>query len=475
MDQHSSSQYASLLFTHDPYSVVDDFWSSPYKRKVFEECSVKTGNYTSHTPCENYGNVGFVLQYNFTALHIAPLFTSLAYEAIIKSTVDDERYKIEVTLDPLPMTAVEGGFGKAEDAFSAWLLVVSSFPFISGAFATFVVTERQSKAKHLQTVAGVNPVAYWLSTYMWDMMNYQIPLWITVTLMFAFDVNILTATDQGVFWGILSLLILYGPASASFTYCITFAFTSPSLCNLCVMIMGFMIGIAGPLTCFILIILAYEPGNERPHFLKAAKILTWFLRFTPPFCLGKGLFNAINIEVFGLIEGDLELNVWSEPILLYEVIFLALQSFVYLIIAVQLDKWSSNPHILAIYQRLLSILKCKVIQGDSKNCDESGHLLSDDLDVIEEERRVLSGEIKGDRIVIKQLTKVYDNGKVAVNGMSLGIAPGECFGLLGINGAGKVGNHQFGKSVTSLVKSAYVSYGITDNYHGYVDRRISSY
>jgi ATP-binding cassette, subfamily A (ABC1), member 3 len=37
-------------------------------------------------------------------------------------------------------------------------------------------------------------------------------------------------------------------------------------------------------------------------------------------------------------------------------------------------------------------------------------------------------------IVIKKMSKIYGNGKVAVNNLSLGIHYGECFGLLGING-----------------------------------------
>jgi ATP-binding cassette subfamily A (ABC1) protein 12 len=56
--------------------------------------------------------------------------------------------------------------------------------------------------------------------------------------------------------------------------------------------------------------------------------------------------------------------------------------------------------------------------------------------VIAEEQRVLNGEANGDPIVLSQLRKVYSNGKVAVNSLSLGIKAGECFGLLGINGAG---------------------------------------
>lgn len=42
-------------------------------------------------------------------------------------------------------------------------------------FASFVVVERESKAKHLQTVAGVQPTAYWLATLLWDSINYTIP------------------------------------------------------------------------------------------------------------------------------------------------------------------------------------------------------------------------------------------------------------------------------------------------------------
>jgi ABC-type uncharacterized transport system ATPase subunit len=51
-----------------------------------------------------------------------------------------------------------------------------------------------------------------------------------------------------------------------------------------------------------------------------------------------------------------------------------------------------------------------------------------------EQERVLSGESQDD-IVIQQLRKQFDDGKVAVQDISLGIQPGECFGLLGVNGA----------------------------------------
>jgi len=42
-----------------------------------------------------------------------------------------------------------------------------------------------------------------------------------------------------------------------------------------------------------------------------------------------------------------------------------------------------------------------------------------------------------DAVVLRQLTKVFDNSFLAVDRLSVGIPRGECFGLLGVNGAGK--------------------------------------
>ena len=344
----------------------------------------------------------------------------------------DTSYSIECTIAPFPITRVEQGFGEAEDAFSAWFLVVLSFPFITAAYGSFVVTERESKAKHLQSVAGVSPSSYWLSTFFWDILNYQIPLWIVVMLMFAFDVSVLTTKDRNVFSGVLTLLILYGPASASFTYCISFLFTSPGLCGMFIIIFGFLIGMGGPMTCFILTLLGNDPAGKKENFLTAVKVITWILRFTPPFCLGNGLFRAINIFLYLFLDGDLEASAWSEPILLYDVIFLAWQGVIYLWLAMQIDRFYTNPHAVAMWKKFVSVISLRFLWNQSDQSDyEITVALPEDSDVIREQERVLSGDANEDLIIVKQLTKVYDTGKVAVNNLNLAIPPGECFGLLG--------------------------------------------
>ncbi len=74
-----------------------------------------------------------------------------------------------------------------------------------------------SKAKHLQTVAGVKPSAYWLSSFAWDVMNYQFPLWIVITLMYALGVDSFTTTENNIRGATICIMILFGPAIAGFT------------------------------------------------------------------------------------------------------------------------------------------------------------------------------------------------------------------------------------------------------------------
>jgi hypothetical protein len=430
-ESYGATQYGALFFTHDRSSVLDDFQSSLYSDAVVEVCRSRNGNYTSIENCNDYQGIGYVVQYNYTALHVAPLYQSLADEALVREALDASDFEIKCTIAPLPITKKESQYGKAEDAFSAWFLVVLSFPFISGAFASFIVAERESKAKHLQTVAGVKPIAYWLSTFLWDVLNYQIPMWITVMLMFAFNVDVLTTSQRDVLSGILVVLCLYGPATAGFTYCITFAFSSASLCNMFVILAGFLIGMGGPLACFILLLLGINPLDEKPNLIDIANIIQWVLRFNPSFCLGNAIFKCINIELFAFLAGDYNLSVWTKQVMLYEIIFLGCQTIGYMALAIQLDRWSTNPRILSIWQSFLSIITFQFISKRRRNHSVETISLPDDDDVLNEQDRVLSGQANDDLIVISQLTKIYDTGKKAVDNISLGIPAGECFGLLG--------------------------------------------
>jgi ATP-binding cassette, subfamily A (ABC1), member 3 len=163
-----------------------------------------------------------------------------------------------------------------------------------------------------------------------------------------------------------------------------------------------------------------------------SNILSWILRLNPAFCLARGLYYCINIDIVEFIEGEIS-TVWTGSVVLYDVIFLAWECVVYVLLAVLIDVWSTNPKIVSSWKKIVDVLCCKCFCKSGSEVDITTALPEDD-DVIAEEKRVLEGGANDDLIVLSQLTKVYDNGKKAVNNVSLGIPPGQVFGLLGING-----------------------------------------
>ena len=51
---------------------------------------------------------------------------------------------------------------------------------------------RASKAKHLQFVSGVDPISYWTSAFVWDIINYLLPCIVIFILFAIFAVDAFT-------------------------------------------------------------------------------------------------------------------------------------------------------------------------------------------------------------------------------------------------------------------------------------------
>ena len=283
--------------------------------------------------------------------------------------------------------------------------------------------------------------------------------------MYIFNIDVLTTTERDVAYGIILLIWLFGPAAASFTYCLSFMFKSPSVANMVIIISvsdiqhyfalprqtllthhcflslcskGFLLGLGGTLATFILRLIGFNPGDPKQNLLDAATITTWILRMHPSFSLSSGIYYAINIEtVESYFNAGEPTDVWSKDVLGIELIYLAVQSFAYLFLAMKIDEWSANPRAVSIWRKFLYIATFQFCCPSGGYVENPNVETPDDDDVLAEQARVTEGGAEDDLIVVKNLVKQYDNGKVAVNNISFGIPPGQCFGLLGINGAGK--------------------------------------
>lgn len=327
---------------------------------------------------------------------------------------------------------------------------IRSFPFISGHVASFIVDERQSKAKHLQTIAGLRRAVYWTSNLIWDTVNYQIPFLFTgtfpwlpvysrarflaltftlllqqVVLMYAFDVDIFTTSAHHTREGVLLLLMLFGPAAAAFSYSFSFVFTSGTLCNIFILTVGFLTGLILPIATYTLRLIGTDSDHPWVRLVHIAKAIEWIGLCFPSFCLGKGLFYIMNIKTFER-QASTHLSAFDPEILLCEVMALPLQTVAYLLFTVCLDHLQTNPwELLCRFAKPL--LNSNATAYQQCETDE----VSTDDDVLAEDDRIQSEGAKDDVVVMRNLSKVFANGKVAVNNLSLGIPEGECFGLLG--------------------------------------------
>ena len=53
------------------------------------------------------------------------------------------------------------------------IFVIIALAFVPASFVVYLVEDRVNKSKHLQLVSGLNPVVYWVSDYLWDLVRFS--------------------------------------------------------------------------------------------------------------------------------------------------------------------------------------------------------------------------------------------------------------------------------------------------------------
>ena len=445
-----ASRYGALSFAYTEPSTIDGSGAS-FTTTVSDNCKATRG--TSDPSCQYFGHWGYTVHTNFTAKHGSVLYQAVADELLLRAVVGNANAELTPTVYPLKFTKNQKEISNGADAFIAWFLIVVSFPFILSSFATFIVREREQGSKHLQKISGVWLSAYWAANAAWDMASYLVTVSAIIGLMFAFNADGLTTTSFDIVYGIITLLYVFGPAAAAFTYMTTFFFKSPSSAQGFTIIFNFLAGLAGPLACLILIIV--DTGNK-----DLVDVIAWCLRWIPAFSLGHGILFSINAaNLQGYVYGAVD-SVFSGAFVTYDLGALIVAAVAYAGLVFVTDKYD-------LVRRVQDwqccgggcrCSKCKRGSGEEAalpsdivdlELDASGATSEYDPEVSEQVSLVrtavaslASGEGSAPpNLIVDDLTKRYKGGKVAVDGLSLLVGK-EVFGLLGVNGAGK----------TSLIK-----------------------
>ncbi len=216
---------------------------------------------------------------NGSAVHGVGIYTNLAHTAYLQVLTGVNTASITTRNHPLPETYRIKTQAAAGDAFVVALFTMIAFCFIPASFAVFVVREREIKAKHQQIISGVSLSAYWTSTFVWDTLSYLPTALLVLAIIYAFGIDAYTQGD-GV-GALATVLILFGPSVAAFTYLTSFAFDSHSTAQVMVMFCNFIVGLCLSIVSFVLMNIS-STSSISPS-------LRYLFRIFPAFCFGETL------------------------------------------------------------------------------------------------------------------------------------------------------------------------------------------
>nr|XP_021553674.1 ATP-binding cassette sub-family A member 3-like [Neomonachus schauinslandi] len=335
---------------------------------------------------------------------VTALFNNQAYHspAVALALMDNFLFKllsgarasITVVNHPQPRSALEASEDILHQGLKAHFLIINllfGMAFLSSSFSILTVKERSTKAKHVQFASGVYVATFWLSALLWDLVTSLVPslLLLLRAVVFLYHKEEAFTHEDNVPAFILALM-LYSWATILFIYLTSFCFHYKGSAFVKLIITLTFLSIS-PL---ILILVT----SEKEGYTVQESVYAWE-------SLGTGKYLTA----------------------------LVISGFVYLIL------------LFLVETNVLWELKARFSDFNRKRQVVSMHGVASvpvDQDVVQDAKVVETNLEKlreENPLVLREVSKVYAEKVplLAVNKISFTVQAGECFGLLGINGAGK--------------------------------------
>ncbi|CAK4175365.1 unnamed protein product, partial [Aphanomyces euteiches] len=409
-------QYTNITAT-DPKSYSLKVGEEVFKRGFGVDTSPVQGQYGGYIFIGNSQTrtFGYNVAVNTSAVHAAIVYKAMRDEALYRTVTAKANLKVTCTDAPLPLTDASKIVFTTIVAFSTSMFVVLAFAFFTASIVPYL-PQLQAPAVGL----GVSLPAFWLSNFAWDLLLYAVPRIFGLLAIYIFDITPFTGHNcsscpSTPFAALIVVFVLFGFAIVAFCYILSYLFVEPSASQTYIIMIDIVIGVILMAVSIVLDVMdSSKDTNTQLKFL-------W--RLSPLFCVGNSL-NALSMASLYMAQGLIskDTSAFSTDILGWEIVYLAIEAVVFPLIAIGIDYALSFPKI-----------KAKV----TKDPNVVDALFEVDEDVQREELRIASGAADKDAVVMKNIRKVYKGGKVGVANLSLALPKGECFGHLGINGAGE--------------------------------------
>ena len=337
------------------------------------------------------------------------------------------------------------------------IFVAIAFALIPANFISIIVRERYNNSKHLMRLSGLNIFSYWIVNFMFEIIKYYFTGGICLIILKIFD-----------YYSpyLILFYLLYGPPLILFTYFISFFFDDESSALNKMVLLHSLIGVLGSSTIIVL------RGNESVY--KIGKFLQYVFSILPSFLFNFGYslsFNKIFIymvdypdEWMKFTDKDLikRFNLLKGPLIflgIETIIYLGLLFFMEFLTYSSFFKKTTNNILFeeseikdeGVLNEIHKASKTEIISNDNSLINKSNDLILNDTN-----EKLMNPKIKEEYektqfiVIIKNLKKIYntgiykiffccfkEKGKVAIKNLNFCLEKGECFGLLGLNGAGK--------------------------------------
>jgi ABC-type multidrug transport system ATPase subunit len=355
---------------------------------------------------------------NASAYHGLPEAISEWMGTAARSQTQNSNLKMRIGNFPLPLTNRQTGTINSFQTIIIGFFILIPFTFIPSTFVSWVVKERQCKAKHLQFVSGVNYFAYWTSNYLFDLTSFVVTEILAITVFFIFGRDEYVGSDS--LGATFVLFLLYGLSAIAAAYTVSFFFENHSSAQTIVMLGNFLCGFVLVITMFIL--------KQLSSTKDVAKILVFVFRVVPAYCLGEGILALATAPLSRMV--NVPVSVFSMDQAGWGMVYMAVECVVFSLITLLVD----HPGRQLRRQQLF-------FDRDAV----PSPIEDEDVDV-KRERAIVEQHNdptrSADVVQVVHLRKVYPGGfntpdKVAVQNLSFGVQKGEVFGFLGTNGAGK--------------------------------------
>ncbi|RLV92200.1 hypothetical protein DV515_00013870, partial [Chloebia gouldiae] len=375
--------------------------------------------------------------YNPEGYHSLPAYLNSLNNFILRANLpknETSRYGIFLSAHPYP-----GGQSQEQVMLNSLLDIIVSMSVLVGysittaSFVLYMVKEHQTKAKQLQHISGIGMTTYWVTNLVYDLVLFMVPIGLSVGVISAFQIPAFCNNSNLV--AVFLLLLLFGYASFSWMYLLAGLFKETGMAFIVYVCVNLFFGINTIITHSVVFLLSQEKATDQGLHDLAENLRHVFLLF-PQFCFGYGLIELSQdqallgfLRAYGVDYPDktFELDKTTSKLLamfIQGTVFFAIRLIVH------------DRMVQRVWNNVLEFLFDRV-HGKASLLPPAA---VEDGDVQAERSRVESGKADFDVVQLQNLTKIYHlphKRITAVKNISLGIPAGECFGLLGVNGAGK--------------------------------------